>query len=428
MNTTRRLPYTTFDIPVPELRFGHYAAVYFSREKHVLEREGKRSVRGLMQVFNKVDGATLCGIDEALALLRLGTGHWKDGDVASRWFAVYIGVKGMCRRATARGDLKALRAHTEALIGIEEELDVLWADAHEALEIHALHDGDRSNAHEALLTIEGPAAEFAHLESVYLGVIARGTRVATNTRRVVEAAAGKPILFFADRFDRWQNQTPDGYAALRAGAFGVATDAMGEWWGIGGLGTIPHALIALYKGDTAAATLAFAAHYPEVEVVSLVDFHNDCVKTSLEVARAFADAGKKLWGVRLDTSATLVDQSVVPQMGQFRPTGVCGQLVENVRKALDRAGYTEVKIVVSGGFTPERIAEFERAEIPVDAYGVGSSLLSGNFDHTADIVMVEGMPLAKVGRSYNPSPSLQSFFWSEIEAHKDNDGETNIRP
>src|SRR5256886_2380634 len=91
----------------------------------------------------------------------------------------------------------------------------------------------------------------------------------------------------------------------------------------------------------------------------------------------------------------------------LKPTGVNPQLVWNVRRALDGEGFQHVKIVVSGGFTVEKIRQFEEQEVPVDMYGVGSSLFQGRFDFTADVVRVEGKPLAKVGRSYQPNPRLE---------------------
>ena len=94
-------------------------------------------------------------------------------------------------------------------------------------------------------------------------------------------------------------------------------------------------------------------------------------------------------------------------MGGFRPSGVNRRLVEKVRAALDGAGYTDVRIVVSGGFTAARIREFEAAGVPVDAYGVGSSLIRGDNDFTADIVIVDGRPCAKVGRTYRPNQRLE---------------------
>jgi len=83
------------------------------------------------------------------------------------------------------------------------------------------------------------------------------------------------------------------------------------------------------------------------------------------------------------------------------------RLVHKVRDALDRAGFDSVRIVVSGGFTVEKIREFEEEGVPVDAYGVGSSLIRGSNDFTADIVMTDGKPTAKVGRGHRPNPRLE---------------------
>jgi nicotinate phosphoribosyltransferase len=171
------------------------------------------------------------------------------------------------------------------------------------------------------------------------------------------------------------------------------------------VGTVPHALIAAYGGDTVKASLKFAEHMPEdIKLITLVDFENDCAGTALAVARSL---GERLYGVRLDTSETLVDRSIIPGMGSFKPTGVNPQLVWNVRHALDAEGFRHVRIVVSGGFTADKIRSFEEQGVPVDVYGVGSSLFQGRFDFTADVVRVEGRPAAKVGRAFRPNPRLE---------------------
>ena len=171
------------------------------------------------------------------------------------------------------------------------------------------------------------------------------------------------------------------------------------------MGTIPHALIAAYNGNTVAATEAFDKYVdPQIARIALVDFDNDCVNTSLAVARKL---GHKLQGVRLDTSGSMVDKSLLDQMGMFNPTGVCKELVCNVRKALDAEGFDYVKIIVSGGFDAKRVAAFEAAGVPVDTYAVGSSFFDGNINFTADIVMVDGKPCAKAGRKYLPNDRLE---------------------
>ncbi|HET9150831.1 MAG TPA: nicotinate phosphoribosyltransferase [Gemmatimonadales bacterium] len=343
-----RLHPDIFNLPVEKMRAGYYSDKYFVRARQVLEADGYHP-RVTMQVFGK-QHAFLGGMDEAIAILKLCSTDWS------------------------------------------------------ALEVHALHDGDEIEPWETVMLIEGPYDVFAPLETLYLGVIARRTRVGTNTRRVVEAAAPKEVMFFPARHDHWLVQTGDGYAAHIAGAIGVSTDAQASWWGNEGIGTVPHALIAAYGGDTVRATRKFAEHAdPNVRLITLVDFENDCVRTSLEVARSL---GARLYGVRLDTSEMLVDRSVLPQMGRFKPTGVNPKLVHNVRDALDREGFGHVKIVVSGGFTVDKIRQFESEGVPVDGYGVGSSLFQGRFDFTADVVRVDGKPCAKVGREFRPNPRL----------------------
>ncbi len=334
------------------MRSGYYSDKYFVRAREVLRHHGMEPVV-TMQVFQKRD-AFVAGTDEAIAILKLCL---SDG--------------------------------------------YSFSD----LEVLSLRDGDRADPWETVMHITGPYAAFAHLETLYVGVLARRTRIATNTRAVVEAAWPRPIMFFPARHDHWMVQTGDGWAAHIAGAIGVSTDAQASWWGSEGIGTVPHALIAAFGGDAVAATQAFADATPdEVRVISLVDFDNDSVDTSLAVARAM---GAKLWGVRLDTSAAMVDRSIEGGLGDFDPRGVNPRLVERVRDALDREGFHDVSIVVSGGFSVDKIRHFEALRVPVDSYGVGSALVRGSYDYTADVVRLEGEALAKVGRWYRGNERLE---------------------
>ena len=363
MLRVERLAPSIFNLPVEKMRAGYYSDTYFNRAREILRRDEHRT-RVRMQVFQR-NHSVLCGIDEALAIFRTCAGE-RSGDG--------------------------------------------WRDAWSELDVRALHDGDEIGPYETVLTIEGDYSLFAHLETPSLGALSRRTRIATNAREIVGAANGKDVLFFPARFDHHQMQTGDGYAAYISGALGVSTDANAEWWGSRGMGTVPHSLIAAYGGDTVLATQKFAQYIaPEVHVISLVDFDNDCVATSVAVARAL---GNRLWGVRLDTSGTLVDRSLWSQMGTFVPTGVVPQLVRNVREALDAAGFSGVKIVASGGFDAKKIAAFEDEDVPVDAYAVGSAFFdgAGRFDFTADIVAIERdgawVECHKTGRPERPNPRL----------------------
>jgi nicotinate phosphoribosyltransferase len=353
-STHKRLDPSIFDLPVEKMRAGWYTDAYFNHARATLIEDG-RHPKVVMQVFQKRN-AYLGGMDEAIAILKL------------------------------------------------------CADTFSDLTVHALYDGDSIEPHESVMTIEGDYTAFAHLETACLGTLARRTLITTNTVNVLRAANGKPVIFMPARHDHHRVQTGDGYAAYVAGQIvgapiGVTTEEQASWWGGSGLGTVPHALIGAYGGDTVAAAQHFADWAPDdMNVTVLVDFENDSVRTALDVARAL---GPRLWGVRLDTSEALVDRSLWEEMGDFKPTGVNPRLVLKVREALDREGFDAVRIVVSGGFSVEKISEFEENDVPVDAYGVGSSLIRGSNDFTADIVITDGKPSAKVGRRYRPNPRLE---------------------
>jgi nicotinate phosphoribosyltransferase len=356
---TGRLDPAIFRLPVDRIRSGYYSDAYFVYTKRLLESEGDHP-HVTMQVFQKQE-SILGGIDEAIAIIKLCSGH-----------------------AGADGE---------------------WIDGWDQLVVNALHEGDRVAPRETVMTIEGDYSLFAHLETAYLGCLARRSLVMRNVAAVVSAARGKPIFYFPARHDHWLVQTGDGWSAHVAGAIGVSTDAQASWWGGIGIGTVPHGLIAAYGGDTVTAARKFAEHFAhDMNITVLVDFENDSVRTALEVAEAL---GPKLWGVRLDTSEQLVDRSLIDEMGGFDPTGVNPRLVEKVRGALDGAGFQDVRIVASGGFTAERIEQFETAGVAVDAYGVGSWLIRGQNDFTADVVLLDGRPCAKVGRAYAPNPRLE---------------------
>jgi nicotinate phosphoribosyltransferase len=344
-----RLDPSVFRLPVERIKGGWYTDAYFNFTRQLLQ-ESDRHPHVTVQVFQK-EASVLGGIDEAVAVLKLCSGDW------------------------------------------------------DALDVRALHEGDEISPMETVMTIEGDYSLFAHLETVYLGCLARRTLIMRNVREVVAAAQGKPILFFPARHDHWLVQTGDGWAAHVAGAIGVSTDAQASWWGGRGVGTVPHGLIAAFGGDTVAASLAFADRFAEeMNVTVLVDFENDSVRTALEVAEAL---GERLWGVRLDTSERMVDRALWEDLGDYTPTGVNEALIERVRDALDEAGHQRVKIVASGGFDAEKIRHFEGLGSPVDAYGVGSSLVRGANDFTADVVLLDGHPAAKAGRRMRPNPRLE---------------------
>jgi nicotinate phosphoribosyltransferase len=403
---TERLRPETFRLPVEKIRAGYKSDIYFARTKLILEKDGRRD-RVTMQVFQKHPSAVIVGTDHTLAILHTGAGRYRDRQKSDALFARYLEAEGRAYAhwsgLPASGGWDAYAPLAREVFELSLELSSLWEPQWRDLRVRSLYDGEVSEPGDPVMVIEGEYGAFAHLETLYLGALAEGTRVATNTHDVVAAANGKPVIMFGARHQAHEAQAGAGYAAYVGGATGVSTDEQGEWWGSTGLGTVPHALIAVYGGD----------------VTSLVDFQNDVVNTSLGVAHAL---GQRLWGVRVDTSESLIDKSILREIeardgvaGRDEVRGVTPRLVRILRDTLDAAGYGHVRIVASGGFDREKIARFEQLGVPVDVYGVGSALVHGTgFDHTADIVRVEGRPVAKVGRELRDSTRLHEVDWRAL--------------
>ncbi len=331
------------------------------------------------------------------------------------------------------------------------------------LDVEAVHDGATVNYNgdpkviQPVIRVRGRYRDFALLETPTLGLLTRSSRVATNVYETLMAARGKPVLFFPARFDLHEVQAADGYAynvavqrfnydyKLRVGPY-ISTDAQGDWWGGAGGGTIAHASIACFFGDTAETMMAFASVCdPEIPRIALVDFNNDSVRDSMLVMqrmffryRELMDLGYEaeakrynLFGVRLDTSSSIRDTSVPPLGQPELDLGVNPRLVFIVRNSVDSAWKnwdlpdnwierarnwcSNIKIVVSGGFNSVKILNFEKLDVPVDIYAVGSSLFANDghrvTDFTADIsqVKIDGdwQPMSKVGRNRGENSDLK---------------------
>ncbi len=177
---------------------------------------------------------------------------------------------------------------------------------------------------------------------------------------------------------------------------------------------MPHALIQLFNGDLVQACEAYLTTYPEDNLIALVDYHNDVITDSLKVARHFGD---KLYGVRVDTAANMVDQYFLRNQHEFGQDDLRGtnvRLIQRLREHLDAAGFKQVKIIVSGGFDADKIRRFEQQNAPVDSYGVGSSLLKVNIGFTGDCVLLNGVEQAKQGRRYSFNPRLSAVDFATV--------------
>jgi nicotinate phosphoribosyltransferase len=318
------------------------------------------------------------------------------GDSADVYFAradSILAAEGLDPLVT----MEVFTRHDAVLCGIDEAKNLLGhvlasADSTET-QLEALSDGDRIEPREIVLRIRGRYRQFGLYETAFLGMLAQSTGWATAAREVVDAAAPEPVISFGARHIHPDITDVLDYAAIVGGCVGASTPAGARLAGLAPTGTMPHSLVLIF-GDTVEAALAFDRHLgPEVARVVLVDTFKDEAEEALRVAHALGD---KLYGIRLDTPS---------ERGR-----VTADLVHEVRARLDQEGYQHVRIVISGGLTPDRIQYFREASAPVDSYAVGSYISGASpIDFTADIKELDGRPIAKRGRipGITPSPRLQ---------------------
>ncbi len=441
----KRLTNETFKLDAERMRRGWYSDKYFENINRMLitlasenfiysgkyhnlsdnispDNIAVGNIEVEMQWFTRRMGeTTVVGVDKALAMLRHCTGYF-EGDT---------------------------------FIDTSDKLEV-WA-VQDGTTVQ--YEGDPTQI-QPVIKVRGRYRDFALLETPSLGILTRSSRVATNVYETLVAASGKPVLFFPARFDVHEVQAADGYAyniALQRFnhdhahelVASVSTDAQGDWWGGAGGGTVAHAAIASFLGDTAEAMMEFSRILPaQTPRIALVDFNNNSVCDSYRVLekmfakyRELMDAGNReeakkyrLYGVRLDTGASLRDVSIQPLGDPALDLGVNPRLVFNVRQGLDHAWESwtlpeawkeqakefchRVKIVVTGGFNPGKIRKFEKLKVPVDIYGVGSYLFNNGdlttTDYTADVVRVkihgEWIDMAKVGRKVGKNENLERVW------------------
>jgi nicotinate phosphoribosyltransferase len=283
------------------------------------------------------------------------------------------------------------------LCGIDEAKVLLAHVLGEAPEaeavVEALSDGDTFEPKEVVLRIRARYRAFGLYETAILGMMAQSTGWATAARMVVEAAAPEPVISFGARHVHPEITDQLDYAAIVGGCVGASTPAGARLAGLNPTGTMPHSLVLIF-GDTVAAAEAFDRNLSsDVPRIVLVDTFRDEAEEALRVAHALGD---RLYGVRLDTPA---------ERGRVTP-----DLVREVRARLDQAGFEHVKVIVSGGLTPDRIRTFKDADAPVDSFAVGSFISGATpIDFTGDLKEIDGKPIAKRGRipGLTPSPRLQ---------------------
>jgi nicotinate phosphoribosyltransferase len=268
--------------------------------------------------------------------------------------------------------------------GLKEVIEVLRG---RRVTLYAMPEGTVFYENEPVMVIEGPYLEFAVLETAILGILRHYSSISTKAARIKKLVGDKTCLFFGARVLHPAIQPMADRAAYIGGCDGVATVLGAEMMGIKPSGTMPHALMIIFKavmGDHTLAWVWFDKTVPmDVPRIVLADTFLDEREEALLAAKLL---NERLYGVRLDTPGS--------RRGNMR------RIVEEVRWSLDLHGYRHVKIFVSGGLDEPQITALKDV---ADGFGVGTSIaFPPSVDLSMDIVEVEvngkWVPITKRGK------------------------------
>jgi len=314
--------------------------------------------------------------------------------------------------------------------GINEAIAILtkYSDIEKTGHISAIEEGTLMKDNTTVMNIEAPIQSIIDLETMYLGVLSSESTlkngigdinlkdIETRMSQVVFEATGRPVSYFGARHWRYDRDFDIAKACMKAGAVSCSTDEGAKAWGKDekGIGTIPHALEAIYhwkyglEHAVEEATLAFNEFIDKkVPRIALIDYANREINDSLNVV-GIVD------GIRVDTCGENYMQGVSPQHSNVLEyeffNGVSIEGVYILRKILPE----KVKIILSSGFgDPTKIVCFTVKEKELkmklfDSLGVGGVFKS--IMATMDIIEVDGQVIHKVGREAKSNPDLKKIF------------------
>ena len=332
------------------------------------------------------------GLHTDLYELRMAETCLRTGMVADATFSLFVRPDAQRPWFVAAGIERALEViegftYSSAELtylreqGLSDELLGWLAGLEPAGEVWAVDEGTLLLGDEPLLEVTAPLPQAMLLETAVMNVVHLSTLLATKAARYVLAADGAGL---ADFGFRRAHGLEAGIEAARAAYIGgvdsTSTVEAGRRFGIPVSGTMAHSFIQAV-GDEAAAFADFAHDHPE-NTILLVDTYDtlEGVRRAIAVGHDLRARGADLVGIRLDS-------------------GDLDSLARSARSLLDEAGFEQTRIVASGGLDEHRVAALVGAGAPIDAYGIGTALVTSSDRPSIDIVYklvtYDGTPRAK---------------------------------
>lgn len=219
--------------------------------------------------------------------------------------------------------------------------------------VYAVPEGTPLFADEPILELEAPLPEAQLAETFIMNQITVQTVLASKAARMVAAAGGRPVVDFgARRMHGIDAALKSARAFHIAGIAATSNVLAGRRYGVPLSGTMAHSYVQAHD-DENAAFRNFARLYPGTVV--LVDTYDTLagVRRVIDLVRGDPD---------IDISAVRLD------------SGDLAALAREARRLLDAAGLTDIRILASGGLDEQRIADLVAGDIPIDGFGVGTSM------------------------------------------------------
>lgn len=301
-------------------------------------------------------------------------------------------------------------------------------------QVDILKTGTEFKARDTIATVSGRFQDLVELETQYLQWAALPSYCASKSKEIMAAAPDKIVSDFAARhlYDPTSVALAS-YGAKIGGIESASTDVGGEaeaWldlmidqylvWmkslkfhGLG-IGTTPHALLAIFNGDYLKMAEAYKAAFPHDKFIALVDYNNREIDDTLKLLSKY---DKGLAGIRIDTcgeNCAQVGNDLAGNPVFAKERGVSFEAVQSLKKHLRSNGGDHVKLFVSSGFNADKVRKFmEICPESFDGIGTGSFIPPGP-TATSDIYMVDGKVETKKGREWGVE-ATNDFFSKERE-------------
>ncbi|WP_163714778.1 nicotinate phosphoribosyltransferase [Mangrovibacterium lignilyticum] len=260
-----------------------------------------------------------------------------------------------------KDDIQFLREY-----GFDDQFLAYLENLQLSLSIYSVREGDVVFANEPLVRVEGKIIELQLLETLLLNVLNFESLIATKARRIKMQAGDRPVIDFGLR----RAQGLGGLQATRAAYIGGVDKTSNVFsskaYAIPATGTIAHSWIQSYD-DELTSFRDYARLFPEncVLLIDTYDTLNSGLPNAMIVAKELLRNGHQLFGVRLDS-------------------GDLAALSKEVRKILDEHDLGFVKIVASNQLDEYAMQKLNAQNAPIDSFGVGTSLVTGQDDPALD--------------------------------------------